>query len=299
MQTLDSSSPQDTNPSPAWDWRGYSIHTVHSAIQHPHQPPLLLVHGFGASTDHWRKTIAELQYDVEIWAVDLLGFGRSEKPNLDYSATLWRGQLVDFIREQIGRPAILVGNSIGGYISLVTATSYPDWVAGVVLLNSAGTFKTPITGPTSVVQTLLRQTLGWTLRQTLTHAVIFNYLKRRSTIRKTLRQVYTNAEAVTKDLVEAIYEPACDPGAFQVFSNLFKRPPQGQSLDELLPRLHCPLLLLWGELDPWIKARDRSQLFRQYYPALTEHFLQAGHCPHDDAPEEVNRLLREWIVSTF
>jgi len=46
------------------------------------------VHGFGASTDHWRKNIAELRNDFEVWAIDLLGFGRSAKPNWQYSGDL-------------------------------------------------------------------------------------------------------------------------------------------------------------------------------------------------------------------
>lgn len=60
-----------------WNWRGWRIHYV----QQGHQGPcLLLVHGFGASTDHWRKNIAELSQQFRVWAIDLLGFGRSQNP---------------------------------------------------------------------------------------------------------------------------------------------------------------------------------------------------------------------------
>ncbi len=75
------------------------------------------------------------------------------------------------------------------------------------------------------------------------------------------------------------------------------RTPQGEKVDMLLKQLTCHLLLLWGEADPWINARERSQKFRQYYPQLTEYFLRAGHCPHDEVPEQVNSLLREWVFS--
>jgi pimeloyl-ACP methyl ester carboxylesterase len=96
--------------------------------------------------------------------------------------------------------------------------------------------------------------------------------------------------------VEEIYRPSCDPGAAQVFASVF-RTPQGEKVDVLLKQMRCPLLLLWGEADPWMNARDRAEQFRQSYPQLTEHFLQAGHCPHDEVPEQVNALMRSWVLS--
>lgn len=62
--------------------------------------------------------------------------------------------------------------------------------------------------------------------------------------------------------------------------------------------MDCPLMLLWGEGDPWMNVRGRSQQFRQYYPQLTEHFLKAGHCLHDEVPEQVNALVRQWMLET-
>ena len=66
-------------------------------------------------------------------------------------------------------------------------------------------------------------------------------------------------------------------------------------MDVLLSQLTCPLLMLWGEADPWVNARDRGAKFRDYYPQLTEYYLQAGHCPHDEVPDQVNGLLRSWV----
>ena len=108
-----------------WTWRGLSVYYVRVGQPHPDRPPLLLVHGFGASTDHWRKNIQGLSLDFEVWAIDLLGFGRSIKGALDYGAILWRDQLQDFIAEVIGRPAVLAGNSLGGYAALTLGSSAP------------------------------------------------------------------------------------------------------------------------------------------------------------------------------
>ena len=101
--------------------------------------PLLLVHGFGASIGHWRKNIPILaDGGYRVFAIDLLGFGGSAKPPLDYSMDLWQEMLRDFWEANIGEPTVFVGNSIGALLSLMMVADYPDIAAGAILINSAG-----------------------------------------------------------------------------------------------------------------------------------------------------------------
>lgn len=279
-------------PGQYWQWRGHQIYYVQAGAPVPGRPPLLLVHGFGASTDHWRKNLAELQHHFSVWAIDLLGFGRSEKAVVEYSGDLWRSQLADFITEVIGEPTVLAGNSLGGYASLCVAGGNPELAKGLVLLNSAGPFSDQAPPKPSILKTTIRKLL---LESAFTY-VLFQYLRNRAIIRRTLKKVYLDHRAVTDQLVEDIYRPSCDRGAAQVFASVFKNP-QGEKVDHLLKNMTCPLLMLWGEGDPWMRVRVRSEKFRQHKPDLQEHFLQAGHCPHDEIPQEVNRLIQDWILS--
>jgi pimeloyl-ACP methyl ester carboxylesterase len=301
-----------TTPIPGkyWQWRGHNVYYVQAGEKHPQRPPLLLVHGFGASTDHWRKNIIGLCQDFEVFAIDLLGFGRSAKPKLQYSGDLWRDQLNDFITQVIGQKAVLAGNSLGGYACLCVAAQRLDSAAGLVLLNSAGPFSEsqPTSEPEALqsqiqppkqpasLQKLLGDSVKWILQQPLSQLLLFQYVRQRWVIRQTLEKVYLDKSAITDQLVEEIYRPAYDPGAMEVFVSVFSTP-QGEKVDVLLKQLTSPLLILWGEADPWMNARERSQKFRQYYPELTEHFLTAGHCPHDEVPDKVNPLLRDWVLS--
>ncbi len=294
MQT---SSTPITTPIPGqyWNWRGHRIYYVKAGETHPQRPPLLLVHGFGASTDHWRKNIEGLQQDFQVWAIDLLGFGRSAKPNIPYSGDLWRDQLHEFITEVIGRPVVLAGNSLGGYASLCVAAQRPESARGLVLINSAGPFTELEPQPQpDPIRKVFGETVRFLFRQSWASFLLFQYVRRRSMIRKTLEKVYLDQNAVTEQLVEEIYRPSCDPGAPQVFASVFNTP-QGEKVDVLLEALRCPLLVLWGEADPWMNAKTRSVRFRQHYPGLQEYFLQAGHCPHDEVPEEVNQLIEGWV----
>ncbi|MCS6959440.1 MAG: alpha/beta fold hydrolase [Pseudanabaenaceae cyanobacterium SKYGB_i_bin29] len=279
-----------------WQYREVSIHYVQLG-SNPDYPPLLLVHGFGASTDHWRKNITELGQELEVWAIDLLGFGRSQKPRWRYSADLWRDQLLNFIKEKIQRPTILVGNSLGGYVSLCCAADAKEWVAGVILLNSAGAFSdsTPLGAqPPSPWTKLLRSAIRALLQQSWFSYLLFQFVRQKSQIRKTLLQVYVDKSAVTEQLVEEIYRPSCDPGAAHVFASVFTSR-QGRTVDQLLQTIDCPLLAIWGTGDPWMDCATRSQKFRTYYPDLQEVFLPAGHCPHDEAPKAVNEAIRSWL----
>lgn len=279
-----------------WEWRGQKIYYV-KAGDNRSNPPLLLIHGFGASTDHWRKNILPLSREFEVWAIDLLGFGRSSKPDIEYGGDLWRDQLYDFIQTVIQRPAVLAGNSLGGYSALCVAAQRPEAVEGLVLLNSAGPFTNlKVESKPDPARSTFAKFAQSLLLQPLPSWVLFQWVRQKWVIRRTLENVYLDKTAITDQLVEEIYRPSCDPGAPTVFANVFKSP-QGEKIDVLLEKMRCPLLLLWGEGDPWMNARSRAEQFRQHYPQLQEHFLQAGHCPHDEVPDQVNSLLKEWVLN--
>jgi pimeloyl-ACP methyl ester carboxylesterase len=127
--------------------------------------------------------------------------------------------------------------------------------------------------------------------------LIFQYTRQRSVIRKTLQKVYLDQSAVTEQLIEDIYRPSCDKGAVDVFASVFKTP-QGEKVDILLQQITCPLLAIWGEGDPWMKSKERGAKFRQHAANLTEYYIQAGHCPHDEVPEQVNALIGDWILES-
>ena len=285
-------------PGSYWLWKNQQIYYLCAGKSNPTHPPLLLIHGFGGSTDHWRKNIAALSEFFQVWAIDLLGFGRSDKPNWQYSGNLWQQQINDFITQVIGRSVVLVGNSLGGYVALCVAAEYPTSTAGLILLNSAGPFsESQPTPKPPIFRQFISRITKWLFLQTLPSFLLFQWTRRRSTIRKTLQKVYLDQSAITDQLIEDIYRPSCDPGAAQVFASIFKAP-SGKKVDELLGDLESPLLMLSGEADPWINTRSRSVQFRKYYPQLTEYFLKAGHCPHDEVPDLVNKLIQEWVFST-
>jgi pimeloyl-ACP methyl ester carboxylesterase len=295
-QPTEPSQPSCADP-PGWSFLGHPVHSLRAGPATPRGPAILLVHGFGASTYHWRHNVPVLARSHEVHALDLLGFGRSAKPaGLPYGGALWRDQLIAYVEQRIGRPTVPVGNSLGGYAALAAGAALGPAAAGVALINAAGPFSDEQAPPQSWGAIARRSIGGALLRSPVLQRLLFENLRRPATIRRTLNQVYLDRTNVDEALVQSIRRAALDAGAFGVFRTVFDIP-RGQPLDELFAQLSAPLLLLWGLRDPWINAAGRQARFRQAAPAATTEVVleQAGHCPHDEVPDRVNGALLDWL----
>ncbi len=276
-----------------WTWRNYKIqYTVMGSGQ-----PLVLVHGFGASIGHWRKNIPVLaDAGYQVFAIDLLGFGGSAKPAIDYSVDVWVELLKDFWTDHIQKPAVFIGNSIGALISLIVLARYPEITAGGVLINSAGGLSHrphELNPPLRIVMS----TFNRVVRSPLTGKFVFNRIRQKAQIRRTLYQVYRDRSAVTDELVDLLYTPSCDPGAQQVFASILTAPP-GPTPGELLPQIESPLLVIWGADDPWtpitgVKIYEQARGNGKDITIIP--IPGAGHCPHDEVPNVVNAQIVEWL----
>lgn len=276
-----------------WNWQS---HTIQYAVAGAGKP-LLLVHGFGASIGHWRKNIPILaDGGYRVFAIDLLGFGGSAKPPLDYSMDLWQEMLKDFWEANIGEPTVFVGNSIGALLSLMMVADYPDLAAGAILINSAGGMNHR---PNELNLPLRLVMKGFTtlISSKIIGKFLFDRIRHKSRIRRTLHQVYRDPEAITEELVDLLYQPSCDRGAQQVFASVVTAPP-GPSPKELLPKVKCPLQVIWGEDDPWTPVTGATIYKQQREMGGDVEFFgipNAGHCPHDEKPDVVNLLILDWL----
>jgi pimeloyl-ACP methyl ester carboxylesterase len=278
-----------------WTWQGHQIgYTVQGEGQ-----PIVLIHGFGASVGHWRKNIPVLaSAGYRVFAIDLLGFGKSAKPLLPYSMELWQELLKDFWSAHIQVPTIFVGNSIGALLTLMMLANHPEVAKAGVLLNAAG----GLNHRPEELNLPLRFVMGTFTKlvsSQMIGAFLFNRIRQKPRLRRTLHQVYRDRTAVTDELIDLIYEPACDPGAQQVFAAILTAPP-GPRPEDLLPQVNQPLLVLWGEADPWtpIAGSKLYQTLAQQNPDRVQFqsIPNTGHCPHDERPEVVNTAILEWLL---
>eukprot|EP00189_Rhodosorus_marinus_P011533 CAMPEP_0184739830 /NCGR_PEP_ID=MMETSP0315-20130426/2755_1 /TAXON_ID=101924 /ORGANISM="Rhodosorus marinus, Strain UTEX LB 2760" /LENGTH=462 /DNA_ID=CAMNT_0027209003 /DNA_START=587 /DNA_END=1975 /DNA_ORIENTATION=- len=274
-----------------WLWRGCLVRFRSTgALSSPESPAILFVHGFGASSQHFAKNLMGLrEANLKLFALDLIGFGRSEKPATHYTQHLWEAQIADFVRDVVREPVYVVGNSIGGYMSMsFVADHYPSLCKGAVLVNSAGSLGESASDEGTSQERLSR------------NEVIVNVSKGaifllQSQIRSILVKLYpTRPEEVTNELVKDIYRDSTDPGAAYVLES-GSRLPSRRTLIDLFKGYTGPLLVLTGSKDPLNDASARARRIGVLYPEAQVSLLNAGHCPHDEVPEIFNEKLSSWI----
>lgn len=287
---------------------------------------MLLVHGFGASSGHWRHTVPALAGDAEVLAVDLLGFGASDKPpsclpgeiprtgSVRYGFDLWAELVADLARE-FNPPSLqslhLVGNSIGGMVALTAARLLRQRrqpPCQVVLIDCAQrTLDDKRLAEQPALARAGRPALKQLVRQRWLLAPLFRVLAQPRFIRRVLAQAYPTGAHVDEELVSLLHRPSTDPGAiesFRGFVNLFDDHLAPQLLAELSEPLDAglgpvPVRLLWGERDPWEDPAE-ALAWAGLYGCVAELVVLpgVGHCPHDEAPELVNPILRRWILGS-
>ena len=280
-------------------------------------PALLLVHGFAASSEQWERLVHSLrelgdpQTLPPIYALDLVGFGHSEKPGISYTQYTWEAQLVDFAVEVLeGAPVVLAGNSIGGGLVAGAASTLGEQVRGVVLCNTAGVLDEPegYDPPAeSVRDSTLRGAvkpyspvplLGQPVLDLFGEAVIGLIFPQ---IPTRLADIYADRPANADLAVTfAIQQGAASPGSANVIGSGQKLAPN-RPLNEVLNRPHGfggPVLVAQGRNDRVsgpARAQERAQLFKRLRPGITVRELDAGHCPHDEVPEQVAEAILQWL----
>ncbi|KAK3009811.1 hypothetical protein RJ639_013936, partial [Escallonia herrerae] len=266
-----------------WRWNGYLY-----SVAGQKGPAVLLVHGFGVFLEHYRGNINGIcEGGNRVWVITLLGFGRSEKPNVIYTELMWAELLRDFIIEVVGEPAHLVGNSFGGYFVAIVAGLWPALAKSVVLLNRAGNV---VPGYSSVPSPGERRTSG---------AAWFGARLLLTYLRLGLRNIVKNCYPVKPDraddwLINEMLRASYDPGVVAVLESIFSFN-ISLPLNYLLEGLEEKVLVIQGMKDPIADSKSKLAMLREQCKGVVIKELDAGHCPHDEQPEQVNFIIREWV----
>lgn len=281
-----------------WNWRGYSIRYQHSGDNNG--PALVLVHGFGANSDHWRNNISVLAQSHRVYSIDLIGYGYSDKPNPRqirdhsfYTFDTWAAQLNEFCLDVIKDEAFFICNSIGGVVGLQAAVLAPHICRGIVLLNISLRMlhikKQPWYGRPFI------RSFQRLLRDTAVGKFFFKTVATKEAVRNILCQCYHDTSKVTDELVQIILGPGLEPGAAEVFLE-FICYSGGPLPEELLPQVKCPVLIAWGDKDPW----EPIEIGRNYenFDSVEDFIVlpNVGHCPQDEAPHLVNPLVESFVA---
>lgn len=269
------------------------------------QPALVLIHGFGAASGHWRRNAASL---VEagwcVYAIDLVGFGASSQPghqrHRPLDNRLWARQLQAFLEQVVQGPAVLVGNSLGSLVAVTCAVFFPVWVAGVVAA--------PLPDP-SLLMPVRRRRPPWrrqlkrrvvvVLCRLLPLELLVPLIARTPLLDLGLRSAYSDQAVVDAELRRLVARPAQRPRAARALRAMsigMALRPRAATAADLLQRMDQPLLVLWGSDDRLVPPQISERL-RDHKADLELQLLpDLGHCPHDERPELFNRHVLGWLA---
>ncbi len=232
--------------------------------------PILLLHGFDSSVLEFRRLLPLLAAQNETWAVDLLGFGFTERlAGIAFSPAAIKTHLYYFWKTLINEPVILVGASMGGAAAIDFTLAYPDCVKKLVLLDSAGYSAGP--------------TIGRFLFPPLDYLAV-EFLRRPGVRERISKTAYYDKNLATLDaqLCAALHLKLS--GWHQALKAFTKSGGYG-SFTEKLSQISLPTLILWGECDRILGTGDAYKFKEAIAHSQLIWIKNCGHVPHLEQPQ--------------
>jgi pimeloyl-ACP methyl ester carboxylesterase len=241
--------------------------------------PVVLLHGMASSLHTWEAWADTLQQQYRIISVDLPGWGLTgPDPQKRYTLDAQVAFLAAFLDSLGIEKCVIGGNSMGGWFSWNFAIAHPERVLGLILVDAAGVPASPQQGQQGKRPSYFKLTEQKWLQayvRVATPRVIY---------RKMLEQVYVNDSLVTTALVNRYYYLMRHEGNRQAFLDRAEQRSAGSSRFDELTALKAPVLVLWGEKDPWIPAGHALRFQEQMPQATVVYFPELGHVPMEEAP---------------
>jgi pimeloyl-ACP methyl ester carboxylesterase len=260
-------------------------------------PPMVLVHGFGASNHSWRKWVPEFGRDYRLHMVELMGFGRAEAPRHgDYTPLAQGRHLARYLERIAGAgPPVLVGHSLGAAVILAAALEGPGGVGDepapprprALVVVSGAVF--PLAFPRYMSLA----------RRPLVGELLLLFQPPRWGLRMGLRDIVHDASTVDASQVSGYQAPLASLerrlGVLRAARQL--RPEEDAA--RLVPRygtLDAPLLALWGAEDPVIPPAFAERLARAVPDGQAVILPGVGHLPPEEAPKVSAAAVRTFLA---
>jgi pimeloyl-ACP methyl ester carboxylesterase len=242
--------------------------------------PLLLLHGFDSSLFEFRRLLPLLSQKNQAFAVDLLGFGFTERdPKLIINPQNISIHLHSFWKTLINQPCILIGTSMGGAAAIDFTLSYPEAVQSLVLIDSAGIAPGPILG-----KFLVPPFDRWAT----------NFLSNPKVRQGISENAYFDKQLASEDARVCAALHLEDPNWSQSLIRFTKSGGYG-SYKNQLSKIKQNTLILWGENDKILGTKDAAK-FKQLIPnAQLKWIPNCGHVPHLEQPQLTANTILEFI----
>ncbi|MBD2099654.1 alpha/beta fold hydrolase [Leptolyngbya sp. FACHB-261] len=272
--------------SEVYFWRGFRISYSHKG----EGPPLLLVHaiGGGASSFEFREVIAQFSQNFSVYALDLLGWGHSERPNLQYTGKLYAELLVDFVNDVIAEPVAVIASSLGVAFALRAAQLQPQRFTRLVAIApiaSSTVSRVPELVQDTVYNLLSLPILSQSFYYTLTSPPAIDWITR-----NTLYSESFTTDALVEHYDASTHQPGALYTVRSFLSGIMNLP-----LQDDWQAFAGPVLLVWGR-DNLITPLGGAEVLRQLRPDATLEILPGRSFPHLEVPEQFRACVEPFLL---
>ncbi len=238
-------------------------------------PAVILLHGLGGDNSSWTPTIAPLAAKFRVLAPDQIGFGRSDKPMLNYRVATLVDFLDGFMKQVGAERASLVGNSLGGFAAAAFALAHPEKVDRLVLVDAAG-FAMPKDFDPRIVSALNPST--------------------REQVKDILSLIFYGKQFTSDAAVDMMFARRVQAGDGYTVQRFIDSIARGEDLlDGRLGGIKQPTLIVWGREDKltpmWMAERFKKEINGAALVVLDK----CGHVPQLEKAAEFNAALMKFL----
>ena len=294
-----------------WSYKDLRVHFRVTGEES--NPPIVLIHGFGASSDHWRNN-AEIfaSEGFRVFGIDLIGFGKSNQ-NLQSKIKyldnqLWANQLASFLDQIVdiekNGKVILIGNSLGALTAITALSERPDLIKTIIAAPlPEPVFVNPIKFSLPSWLVKVKSFLIEIVFHLFPLKTLINLISRTKLITFALQSAYFRSISNDIPLKRIVTVPARRVNASKALRamciGMSNRQDfaKGPSIIEKIKNLpnRPPILLIWGKQDKLIPIFLAKKLIK-LHPWLKLNVInEAGHCLHDDSPQQFNQIVLKWL----
>ncbi|MEI6443294.1 MAG: alpha/beta hydrolase [Nostocales cyanobacterium ELA583] len=242
--------------------------------------PILLIHGFDSSVLEYRRLLPLLAEKNKVWAVDLLGFGFTDRlPEIAYSAEAIKTHLYSFWQTLINQPVILVGASMGGAAAIDFTLTYPEAVKQLILMDSAG-----LKGNSPLSKYIFPPLDYWATE-----------FLRNPKVRKSIcKTAYKNPSLINDDALCCGELHLQMPNWTQALISFTKSGGYSAFKFPQLATIKQPTLILWGDSDRILGTGDAPKFAKAIPESKLIWIKDCGHIPHLEQAQLVAQLMLEF-----
>lgn len=249
------------------------------------RPAFVLLHGFDSSLLEYRRLIPLLSELGDVYAVDLAGWGFTdlgfaENPDIKLGPTQKRAHLQTFCQKVLGRPATLIGSSLGGSVAIDFAVEHPEWVNRLVLVDAQG-FIDGI-GPMATMPRFL-SVLGVQILKSVPLRQMANQMA-----------YYDKKRFATDDAMRVGRLHTFMPGWLNA-NVAFMGSGGYSSQSSRMGQIQCPTLVVWGRQDEILSPSYAEAFLKALPDARLAWIEECGHIPALEQPQALVNAIKEFV----